>query len=126
MYKIISGVKRVEFVSDRMSYTTLRGRWCHIIVLNIHASTDNEIDDLKDSFYEELERVLDTFPKYRMQILLGEFNVKVGRGYIFKPTVGNKSLHEISNVNGIRVLNFATSKNPCQKYNVPTSQHSYI
>ena len=26
-----SAVKRVEFVSDRMSYIVLRGRWCKII-----------------------------------------------------------------------------------------------
>jgi hypothetical protein len=32
--RIISAVKKVEFVSDRMSYIILRGRWCHIIVLN--------------------------------------------------------------------------------------------
>jgi hypothetical protein len=32
-----SAVKRVEFVSDRMSYIILRGYWCHIIVLNIHS-----------------------------------------------------------------------------------------
>jgi hypothetical protein len=32
--RIISAVKRVEFVSDRMSYIILRGHWCHIIVLN--------------------------------------------------------------------------------------------
>jgi hypothetical protein len=28
--RIISAVKRVESVSDRMSYIILRGRWCHI------------------------------------------------------------------------------------------------
>jgi hypothetical protein len=49
--KVISAVKRVEFVSDRMSYIILRGRWCHIIVLNIHAPTDDKTDDVKDSFY---------------------------------------------------------------------------
>jgi hypothetical protein len=32
-----------------------------------------------------------------MKILLGDFNVKVGREGIFKPTIGNESLHEISN-----------------------------
>jgi hypothetical protein len=37
--RIISAVKRVEFVSDRMSYIILRGRWCDIIVLNVHAPT---------------------------------------------------------------------------------------
>jgi hypothetical protein len=35
--RIISAVKRIEFVSDRMSYIILRGRWCDIIVLNVHA-----------------------------------------------------------------------------------------
>jgi hypothetical protein len=32
-----------------------------------------------------------------MKILCGEFNAKVGREDIFKPTVGSESLHEISN-----------------------------
>jgi hypothetical protein len=43
--RIISAVKRVEFVSDRMSYITLRGRWCHIIVLNVHSPTEDKTDD---------------------------------------------------------------------------------
>ena len=30
---------------------------------------------------------------------------------ILKPTTGNESLHEDSNDNGVRVINFATSKN---------------
>jgi hypothetical protein len=42
--------------------------------------------------------------------MLGDFNVKVGREYIFKPTIGNESSHGISN-NGVRVVNFDTSKN---------------
>jgi hypothetical protein len=61
--RIISAVKKVEFVSDRMSYIILRGRWFHIIVLNFHAPTHDKTDDVKDSFYEELERVFDKFPK---------------------------------------------------------------
>jgi hypothetical protein len=76
---IISAVKRVEFVSDRMSYIILRGHWCHIVVLNVHAQIEDKIDDVKDIFYEELERVFNKFPKYRMKILLGDFNAKVGR-----------------------------------------------
>jgi hypothetical protein len=47
-----------------------------------------------------------------MKILLGDLNAKVGREDIFKLTVRNESLHEISNDNGVRVVNFATSKNP--------------
>jgi exonuclease III len=33
----LSAVRRVEFVSDRMSYIILRGRWCNIIVVNVNA-----------------------------------------------------------------------------------------
>jgi hypothetical protein len=89
----------------------LSGRWCNIIVLNVHASTEEESDDSKDSFYEELEEVFDHFPKYNMKILLGDFNAKLGREDTFKPTIGNESLHEDGNYNGVRVVNFATSKN---------------
>jgi endonuclease/exonuclease/phosphatase family metal-dependent hydrolase len=46
-----------------------------------------------------------------MKILLGDFNAKVGREDIFKPTIGNESLHEISNDSIVRVVHFATSKN---------------
>jgi exonuclease III len=53
--RIISAVKRVEFVSDRMSYIILKDRWCDIIVLNVHAPTEYKVDVIKDSFYEALE-----------------------------------------------------------------------
>jgi hypothetical protein len=70
----------------------------------------DKIDDVEDSCYEELERIFDKFPKYHMNILL-DFNVKVGKEGIFELTFGNESLHEINNDNGVRVVNFATSKN---------------
>jgi hypothetical protein len=43
--------------------------------------------------------------------MLGDFNTKIGREDIFKPTIGNESLHEASNDNGVSVVNFVTSKN---------------
>jgi hypothetical protein len=61
-----------------MLHIILRGRWCHI-VLNVHAPTEDKTDDVKDSFYEELERLFEKFPKYDTNSLLGNFNAKVGR-----------------------------------------------
>jgi len=52
----ISAVKREEFVSDRVSYILLRGCSCNIIVLNVHAPSEDKSDDSKDSFYEKLIR----------------------------------------------------------------------
>jgi hypothetical protein len=46
-----------------------------------------------------------------MKILLADFDENLGRADIYKPTIGNESLHEDSNDNGVRVVNFATSKN---------------
>jgi hypothetical protein len=60
--RIISTVKRVESVSDRMSYITLKGR-CDIIVLNVQTQTEDKDDVIKDSFHEELEEVFDQFPR---------------------------------------------------------------
>ena len=45
-----------------------------------------------------------------MKIQLGGFNAKVGRDNIFKPTIGNESLHQGSNDNGVRLENFENQK----------------
>ena len=62
--RIVSAVKRVEFVSDRLSYIVMRGRWRNIILVNVHARSEEKSEESKDSFYEELEQVFDHFPKY--------------------------------------------------------------
>jgi hypothetical protein len=41
----VSAVKRVQFVSHRMSYTVLRGRWCNIIVLNVRKPREEKSGD---------------------------------------------------------------------------------
>ena len=56
-HRIVSAVKKAEFVSDRVSYIVLRGRWCNIIFLNVQAPSEEKSDDSKDSFYKELEQV---------------------------------------------------------------------
>jgi hypothetical protein len=80
---------------------------CNIIVLNAQTQYDGKSDDVKDSFYEEVGRVFDQFPRYDMNILLGKFNAKVGRGIICKVTIGNDSPQEISNDCRVKVVNFA-------------------
>jgi hypothetical protein len=62
-----------------MPYIILRGRWWNIIVVNVHAPCEDKSGDVKDSFYEELGRVLYQFRRYDKKMLLGDFNVKVGR-----------------------------------------------
>ena len=89
----------------------LRGRWCNIIVLNMLPTSEEKSDDSKESFYEELESVFDDFLKYNLEIILGNFNRKVGRESIFKPTNRNESLHQDSEDSGDGIVNYATSRN---------------
>jgi hypothetical protein len=72
----------------------------------VHTSSD----DIKGIFREELGRVIYQFPKYDMKILLDGYNAKIGREDILKPTIGNESSYEISSDTGVRIVNFATSK----------------
>ena len=47
-HRIVSAVKRVEFVSDRMSHIVLRGRWSNI-VLTVHAHSEEKHDDSSET-----------------------------------------------------------------------------
>jgi len=53
-HRLVSTVKRVEIVSDRMLYIVLRGRWCNNIVMNVPAPSEEKNDYSKDSSYEEV------------------------------------------------------------------------
>jgi hypothetical protein len=55
-HRTVSAVKRVEFVSERMSFihVFLRGRWCNIIVLNVHAPSVEKSGDSKGGLYEQV------------------------------------------------------------------------
>jgi len=60
-HRIVSAVKRKEFVSDRVPCIVLRGSWCTSIVLNVLAPREEKSDDSKKSFYEELEQFFLSF-----------------------------------------------------------------
>lgn len=47
--RILSAVKKLEFVSDGKSKCRRRD----IIVVNVHAPKEDKIDDIKDRFYGE-------------------------------------------------------------------------
>jgi hypothetical protein len=47
---IIPAVKSVEFLNDRLSYIVLRVRWNNIIVLNVHAPSEEKREESKINF----------------------------------------------------------------------------
>ena len=49
--RLLSAVKRIGFVSDRLSYIVLKVRWLHIIFVNVHAPSEEKREDLKIVFF---------------------------------------------------------------------------
>jgi hypothetical protein len=93
------------------------------VVLNVHAPSE-ETREHSNQFHVELERGFDHYLKHHMKILFVDFNAKLWRKDIFKPTIGNESLHQNSSDNGVRIINFATPKSSCEEHDVPAKKNS--
>lgn len=65
---------------------------------------------IKGNFYEDLEAVYNSLPLHCVMMILGYLNAKVGKESSFRRTIEPGSLHNTSNENGIRLVDFACSK----------------
>jgi len=75
----------VQFVSDGMSYMPLRELWFDIIVLNVHAPSENTVMMQKTILMRNYSRCfVYHFPKYNVKNLLGDFNKKNGERRYFQ------------------------------------------
>jgi hypothetical protein len=54
--------------------------------------------------------VQNTTPTHDVMLVMGEANAKVGRETVHQPTIGKHSLHESTNENGLRLVDFATGR----------------
>jgi hypothetical protein len=99
----ISAVKRAEFVTHNAERS--------LVCYHVLAPVQDKINDIKDNFYEEVERVFDKFPKYHVKILFGDFNAKAGRKDICSQQLGVKVYTKLVMMMELVLVNFATSKN---------------
>jgi len=80
-----------------------------LTIINCHAPTEEKEEEVKNEFYEDLEQVYCTIPRYSLKVVIGNMNEKLEQeGY--RPTIGRESLHSLSNDNGTRFVNFAASR----------------
>jgi hypothetical protein len=81
-------ISAVKFVSNRVSYIIWRGCWSGIF-FNVHSPADDNSDDERERFHEEVQHMFDHFPKYNMKIFLREEDM-------FKRSIGEEGLHATS------------------------------
>jgi exonuclease III len=77
------------------------------LLINILAPTNDSKEEAKDQFYEQLERAYEACPSHHVKLVMGDANAKVGRETVHQPTIGKHSLHESTNENGLRLVDFA-------------------
>jgi hypothetical protein len=66
--------------------------------------------EAKDQFYEQLERAYAACPSHDVKLMMVDPNAKVGRETVHQPTIGKHSLHESTNENGLRLVDFAAGR----------------
>lgn len=88
----------------------LKIRFFNISIINMHAETEDKDVNTKENFYLELERAYDGTSSNDTKVVIGDCNAKIGREPVYKKTIGNQSLHETSNDNGLRVIDFVSSR----------------
>ncbi|XP_022161478.1 uncharacterized protein LOC111027411 [Myzus persicae] len=108
---LIPWVKQFKAINDRICYIRINMNHRDMIIICAYAPTKSGNKEVKDAFYEELEQVYDTIPSHCIKVLLGDMNAQVGKENTYKTTIGEHSLHDQSNDNGVRLINFAISKN---------------
>jgi hypothetical protein len=81
-----------------------------VFIINGYAPTEDQ-DDVKNIFYEHLERLFDSLPNNYIKIIAGDLNAQVGKEQFCRPTIGQESWYPVSNDNRLRLVGFAKSKN---------------
>lgn len=108
--KWLGAVLKFTPKSDRLCSLRLKGELFNVTLVCVHAPTEDSQEEDKDAFYSELEALLEETPGHDVKIVLGDFNAKIGKEQVLRPTVGGCSLHDETNDNGLRVVDFAASK----------------
>lgn len=97
---------------------TLKGIYFDIALISCYGPTEENEDEKNNRFYEELDEVYDRLSRHSIKIYLGDFNSKIGRETVYRPTIGKDRLYEYSNDNGQRLtINMAMSTELVISYN---------
>jgi hypothetical protein len=76
----------------------------------VHAPTEDEDGFIKDEFYQEMDKVYDLVAISATKIMHGDLNAKVGKEMTPRGTTGVHSLHDVSSVNGCKLIDFTIRK----------------
>jgi len=96
-------------MNERICSFRMRGKFNKFTIILVCALTEGQDKPGKESFYNKLNQLYQRIPTQDTKIIVGDCNAEIGRQEVFKLVIGNWSLPETSNKNGIRATDFATN-----------------
>jgi hypothetical protein len=103
-------VKNFTPINERLYVIRIKCRFFNYSFINIHATTNDSEEEAKNQFYEQLERAYAACPSHDVKLVMRDANAKVGRETVHQPTIGKHSLHESTNKNSLRLVDFAADR----------------
>jgi hypothetical protein len=121
-------VKNFTPINERLCVIRISGKFfnnslinimSHLLVHILYAPTNDSEEETKDQFYEQLERAYayaacsnhdEKLMMVDEKLMMGDASAKVGRETVHQPTIDKYSLHESTNENCLRLVDFAAGK----------------
>lgn len=96
-------------VNERLMLVQVKANPANINILQVYAPTSDYSETEIDNFYAQVSKVVNNIPKKEIQIILGDFNAKIGKGrsgnYVGPHGLGDR------NDNGEKLCTFAGENN---------------
>ena len=89
----------------------MKGKYNNITLINVYAKTEDNTEETKEQFYNNLQYLLDRTPKSDTIIVLDDVNAQLGKEWLYKEVTGHHTLHEETNRNGELLCEFAYANN---------------
>ena len=84
-------------INEKICTIRLKGKFNNITLINVHAPTEEKMEEEKDKFYDDLQRTFERVPKHDVVLILGDLNAKIDKEKAYENVTGKHTLHEISN-----------------------------
>ncbi|XP_050502575.1 craniofacial development protein 2 isoform X2 [Diabrotica virgifera virgifera] len=100
-----------QAINERICKLRIKTHFFNITLINVHCPTNEQEEDTKVAFYQDLERIYDSIPRNDIKMVIGDTNAKIGKEEEYIGVIGKHSLHRDTNENGQFLIDFAAGKN---------------